>query len=129
MIDPPSKPSKKFGEREPAPPVVTHAPLGLPGGPQARSPRQMRSGAIVLGMFGAVSLGIFALAEALNHRDCPADGQNDANNGACNAAGSSYHASGSGSRSAESESHSSGHEVSFGGFGGHGEGGGHGGGE
>jgi len=76
----------------------------------------------VLGTFGVVSLGIFALAEALNHRDCPTAGENEANNGACNNARSSYHVGGS-------WSHSSNHEVSFGGFGGHGEGGGHGGGE
>jgi len=62
-----------FGRRKiTPPPIVTHAPQGLAGGPEPPPPRQMRTLAITLGLVGAAAIGVFAAAQARNHRaDCP----------------------------------------------------------
>jgi hypothetical protein len=124
-------PPKPFGQRGvKPPPIVTHAPQGLPGGPEPHSPLQMRTLAISLGTVGATALGLFAMTQALrsldNRQICAQ--QDGSNPGAAPCRSSSSHGGGGhggfwGSSGSSSASHSS---ASFGGFGA--AGGGHGGG-
>ncbi len=123
-------PPKPFGQRGvKPPPIVTHAPKGLPGGPEPHSSLQMRTLAISLGTVGATALGLFAMTQALrsldNRQNC---GPQDRSNSATPCQSSSSHGGGGhggswGSSGSSSASHSS---ASFGGFGA--AGGGHGGG-
>ncbi|HEY8064840.1 MAG TPA: hypothetical protein VIF40_08920 [Methylosinus sp.] len=135
-------PRKEFGRRGQAPPVVTHAPKGLPGGAPAPSPFRKRSLAIAAIAVGSLSIGALTLFET-SRRDCPegADPERRDCNHSSSHGGSGGHSwsSGSSSSGSSSSSHSSGgesasghagaasgHAVSFGGFGGMGAG--HGGG-
>jgi hypothetical protein len=122
-------PRKEFGKRNiKPPPVITHAPQGLAGGPDPLAPTQMRTLAITLGLVGAAAIGVFAAAQAHNRREncAPPEGSNP-NGPACQSSGSSggHGASGGWSKSS-GYSESSGHSgsspsgrvgVSFGGFG------------
>ena len=133
-------PRKEFGRRNiKPPPVITHAPQGLAGGPNPLAPTQMRTLAITLGLVGATAIGVFAAAQAHNRREncAPPEGSNP-NGPACQGSGSFSGHGGSGGWSGSSGySGSSGRSgsspsgrasVSFGGFGhagaGHGGGGG-----
>ncbi len=122
-------PRKEFGKRNiKPPPVITHAPQGLAGGPDPLAPNQMRTLAITLGLLGATAIGVFAAAQAHNRREncAPPDGSHP-NDTQCQSSGSSGGHGGSGSWSGSSGySDSSGHSgsspsghagVSFGGFG------------
>jgi hypothetical protein len=140
-------PRKQFGKRGiKPPPVITHAPEGLAGGPTPLAPTQMRTLAITLGLLGAAAIGVFAAAQAHNRREncAPPEGSNP-DGPPCQSSGSSSGHGGSSGWSGWSaysgssgNSESSGHSgssssgrasaVSFGGFGhagaGHGGGGG-----
>ncbi|PWB83340.1 MAG: hypothetical protein C3F11_07100 [Methylocystaceae bacterium] len=117
---------KEFGRRgAQAPPVVTHAPGGLPGGSSGPSERRKRSLTIALVSVGALSIGGFALMEAIDRRvkcrqntgdweqnDCAESGSRSSSSSHGGSSGSSSH----GSSSSQSSSFSA-HSVSFGGFG------------
>jgi hypothetical protein len=121
-------PRKEFGKRNvKPPPVITHAPQGLAGGPDPLAPTQMRTLAITLGLLGAAAIGAFAVAQAHHRREncAPPEGSNP-DGPPCQSSGSSggHGGSGSWSGSSGSSGHSyssssaSGHEsASFGGFG------------
>lgn len=116
---------KEFGRRGvEAPPVVTNAPGGLARGPSGPSPRRKRSLTIALVSVGALSIGGFALMEAIDRRTKCNQDRADWDRSGCenssSSGGSSSHggSSGSSSRSSSSGQSSSGHAVSFGGFGG-----------
>ncbi|WP_157096253.1 MULTISPECIES: hypothetical protein [unclassified Methylosinus] len=135
-------PRKEFGRRGMAPPVVTHAPKGLPGG-ASPSPFRKRSLAIAVIAVGSLSIGALALMEK-PRRDCPEGADPERQDCSHSSSHSSSHGGSGGhsysSGSSSSSSHSSsgesasghaggsslGHAVSFSGFGGSGAG--HGGG-
>lgn len=124
---------KEFGRRgAAAPPILTNAPNGLAGGAAGPSRRRKRSLGVGLVSIGALSLGGFALFEALDRKvKCPPD-QNDWEQQECSESssrgGSSSRSSSSSHGSSSSGSSATSHGVSFGGFGatgsGHGGGGG-----
>jgi hypothetical protein len=114
---------REFGRRGvKPPPVITHAPQGLPGGPNPLAPTQMRTLAITLGLIGVTAISVFAAAQAHNRRQncAPPRGVNP-NAPPCESSWSSSGHGGSGGWSGSSGysgSSSSGHSsVSFGGFG------------
>jgi hypothetical protein len=116
-------PRKEFGKRNiKPPPVVTHTPRGLAGGPNPLAPTQMRTLAITLGLLGATAIGAFAVMQAHHRREncAPPEGSNP-EGPPCQSSGSSGGHGGSGSwsgSSGHSDSSASGHEsASFGGFG------------
>ena len=130
---------KEFGKRNiKPPPIITHAPQGLAGGPNPLAPTQMRTLAITLGLLGATAIGVFAAAQSQHRREncAPREGSNPEDPPCQSSGGSGGHGgSGSWSGSSGSSGHSassssaSGHgSASFGGFGhagaGHGGGGG-----
>lgn len=122
---------EEFGRRGVTPPpVLTHAPNGLSGGPSGPSGRRKRSLTIALVSIGSFSLGAFALMEAIDRRvKCPSDqgDQKDCAESDSRSSSTSHGGSGgSSSRGSSSGELSGGHSVSFGGFGG--TGGAHGGG-
>ena len=59
---------KEFGRRGAAPPVVTHAPQGLAGGPLGPSTLRKRSMTISLVAMGSLALGGYAVMEAFDKR-------------------------------------------------------------
>lgn len=116
---------KEFGRRgAEAPPVVTRAPGGLPGGPSGPSQRRKRSLTIALVSVGALSIGGFALMEAIDRRVKCRQDKGDWEQSECEGSGSRSSSSshggsgGSSSHGSSSSQSSSGHSVSFGGFGG-----------
>jgi hypothetical protein len=125
---------KEFGKRgvQP-PPVVMHAPEGLPEAPDPLGPRQLRTLTITVGSIGATVLALIAATEALHNFDqrvgCDAPQGPDADQSTCRQTQSSGGGHGGGSDSSwhsSSGSGSGGQHAAFGGFGG--SGGGHGGG-
>lgn len=116
-MEPPRKtPPKPFGKRGRAPPIITHAPEGLPGGPEGDS-RRMRTGMIILGGFGAAALGLMVLADAIGSANCRKDNPEDYSAEPTHCSSGHSHFGGGGWGHA-------GTSVSFGGFGGHAGGGG-----
>jgi hypothetical protein len=122
---------KEFGRRGvEAPPVVTNAPQGLPGG-HALSPARKRSLAIALVALGAGSLGGYAAYEATAPADCPREGEQPAqgecahksgggHGGSYSSTSRSWFFGGSGGHESTGSSHagvSSGLHSFFGGFG------------
>ena len=72
-------PRKEFGKRNiKPPPLITHAPQGLAGGPNPLAPTQMRTLAITLGLLGVTAIGVFAAAQAHHRREncAPPEGSN-----------------------------------------------------
>jgi hypothetical protein len=126
-------PKNEFGKRGvKPPPIVTHAPEGLPEAPEPLSGPGLRTLTITVGSIGATVLALIAATEAFHNIDrrvgCDPPQGPDADQSTCRQTQSSSGGhGGSGSSSHwSSGSGSGGEHASFGGFGGHG--GGHGGG-
>jgi len=84
-------PRKEFGKRNiKPPPLITHAPQGLAGGPNPLAPTQMRTLAITLGLLGVTAIGVFAAAQAHHRREncAPPEGSNP-EGPSCQSSGSS----------------------------------------
>ncbi|HXY58596.1 MAG TPA: hypothetical protein VEH76_08445 [Methylocystis sp.] len=115
---------QEFGKRGiNPPPVITHAPQGLPGGPEPHSHRRLRTLAIALGAIGATAIGLAAGVESGERaRSCPPPEEVKPEDPPCPSATSSSHGgSGRGFHGSWSSGGSgeSGHAgASFGGFGG-----------
>ncbi|MBU3890055.1 hypothetical protein FM996_06140 [Methylosinus sporium] len=125
-------PRKEFGRRGLAPPVVTHAPEGLPGGANGPFGSRKRTIAIAAIAVGSLSIGTYAAIENSHWRDCAEEGdrerQEECRRSHSHGGSSGGHSYSSGSSSSsshvssgESSGHlgaaSSGHAVAFGGFG------------
>ncbi|PWB94300.1 hypothetical protein [Methylosinus sporium] len=142
-------PRKEFGRRGLAPPVVTHAPEGLPGGangPFGSRKRTIAIAAIAVGSLsigtyaaieyahtvaliaaGSLSIGTYAAIEYAHGRDCAEDAdweRQEECRQSHSHGGSGGHSSSGESSAGHAGAASSGHAVSFGGFGAAGHGGG-----